>query len=626
MNLVKFNTNLTCYLDPRAGAAAGSLQVIDVISGVTISAVPITPTGVFLSLSDLVSTKDTYAVSVGAYGLNGESRIFSGMVPTNNVYLDTFQTERSVTSGTQVMYADFEGGVVSGCLLVCSGSSITTSGVINSPNMQGSYYADLTAAANSFLLVQPTGTTTSGLTCGRAIWLTRNSTYSSSTQLTRVPVFALMRQDDTMSSNCYKVALDHVNTSPYNQYAIRLYAENMLTSTSTYTDISTPTNAIVSFPISFSSNAVRNTNRNIWTMVEWQVLPKGVLFNFYYQLYSPTDTIQSVKNSATFIGQIFYTGGASGANYYTSASGVAWVLAVDSNTASVGIDNLSLESLTSLPQLGINSLDVLEREQPSSPTRPLIQLTPFASGIYPPEGILNTSAIATQNPFTLPASGLYGIGGNGYQLRLTKVGGNASDDCMTAFDFRQSTASGITKGTMRVAFQMTTLWHSNSYCPKLGLVFLRQGSALNSNSYALTIENNGAASSWVANLRKGATYPLTPINTSDFTGSVLATTSNLFSTYQNVCVEVRWNVYSPSRTDIEVFFTPLNTNFSTFYESSPGSVESEFTTVLSYSDLSSPYITASASPLLILTNRDYSGISIGAGLEVYQLELRSSKF
>lgn len=611
MNLITYNKTIPCRLHKNDNStASGSLIILDINNdtcihyGNSITSENITE----VTLNDLKPTIDTYFINAQVTGCYGEGRLYKGFSPATLVYKSYFQDCRSTNTGTEVFYTNFETGTITGCNTVSSGSGLVHSGVISSSGLEGNYYLGLDATNNAFYMITPTGVATSGLSCGRAIWLTRPSRTNTTTVYQHAPLFAFCRQNNTPTSPCYKVAVESLGTtSSYNSvYSIKLYANNLILNSSTYTNVDS--NQLAHYRFEFNnSNSRINNYRKVWTMVEWEILPTGTLFNLYGGVFDnqTTNDIQWIKNNLDFLGQFLYTGGDSGSNYYTYAGTTAFLLATNNNVRDIGIDELYIEALTNLDFKGLNSLTLtgtttsgsggsrsslyLVRNVPSN-----IDIEPVAVSRF------------SKNPLVSAYDSITGIAGDGYSVYAPD--NQPFDRVASIYAFRETMAAGILNGILRVSVRLL----SSSYPSKIGVCFLRQGNSIGSNCYTVELTSIGS-NSWVARLLKGT-------GGDAFSGTLLSTSSNLSDDGQTIFIDIRWKVINSSRVDIEILSYNHSTNViydADVVDTSPGSVDYGSSVVLSYTDNSAPYTLTSVTPLVIFSRHTNSSSS----LYVYNLEL-----
>ena len=539
--------------------------------------------------------------------------MYMGFCPTIPASLEDFQSPKSISSGTPIIDSlDFESATLSGFNLTVSGTGIIASGLVNSGNMMGSYYVGLASTGNSVLVAEPAIPGASGVLCGRSIILARASTASSQTADT--VAFSFLRQSSAPDSNGFKISLEPSSTNT--SYILNLSTGPICSSSGAQAVSS----GLISNPAGFifSSNTVRNNNRLLWLMTEWEVQSKGVLVNLYSKVYQSGDTISGVKSGCTLVSQFIFTGQADGANYYNSTSSSVAILlgSTSALTGSVGFDMFHLESLSSLPITGLNKFELFEINTASGgggsgSTRPFI-LNSLCNLAAPPEG---GNIFGTTN-YLIPISGsVYGRAGSGWEgIRTRRISGDSSDNAVAAWRFRESEASGITHGVCRFIVSLGS--NDNT---KFGFSFLRQGPLINDNCYTIEHFRSGS-NSYFIRLRKGSIYNSLFNDSSDFNGTILATSSALSGLVNSGlnCIEVRWQTVL-AQTKIEILYAKVSTDLVTF-DTSPGTLDLKFASALTYTDSSSAYVSTSESPVFLQRSNASDDCIL------YKMELRRAKY
>lgn len=563
------------------------------------------------SLTDVHTSLDTYLIAVSTFGYMGDVALVSGLSPTYEVEVDDFQSPIGIESGTTIISSrDFEDNTVSGFNITISGYTPGQSGIINSSDLEGNYYLGLASSTDAILVASPTITGASGITCGRLIMACR---CGISTGFTKSSVgFAFMRQGSDLTSSGYKVVIETGSNS--NEYNIKHVVGSVLSATDITSTIGT---TISTATLEFSSVPQRTVYRNIWLMVEWESTAERTLINTYHLLYEESQTIDDVKQNAVLDQQLMFTGLSDGGSFYSSTSEPILLLLGSANTSSgsVGIDVINLEILGSLPEVGLNKLDLFQRNTASgsSSVRPLPLNTIYNDG-YSPEGSMNTFPTSS-NPLISSNLSIYNKPGIGYSgIRVRPLGGTGTDAFFSTFKFRGSGVTDIKYGVARFIVNLG----SGDSRTKVGFSFLRQGSTINSNSYTVELYRN-TSNDYRVRLRKGTVYESTFGDTSDFNGTILSTSSSSseFFDGDTFAFEIRWRALVSS-VAIEVSLGSVSDDLSTF-DTSPGSIDYKLVQLLTYSDSSSPYLTTTESPLFTLRG----GNSIDPTL--FKYELRKSK-
>lgn len=593
MNLVKFPTSGTFFLrDSYTGSlSSGSLLIINEELGLqnTVASGLDTPGSFFYNLDDPHTSKDSYTLIPFGYGKVGEAYPQSGFSPTIEIKNETFQDIEYLaqTSGSPIIDSrDFEDITLSGFDVLVTGTGITTSGLVNSTSMEGDYFVRLNSSAQSALILTAQDVAASGMLSGRAIMLTRNGTSTSTAICTGL---AFMRQGNGLTDNAYKIYLSIPATNTY-----RLNFNSGALST-TGGNINSGGTSVWTEDLTFSTNALRNASRNIWLMVEWEQKEQGIAYNVYYKYHVAGDTIEDVKNNATLLRQELFTGNATGANYITTPSGSpCWFLSSTSSNE-LGMDMFHLEAISGVQPVGLHGLNLIKKNEEVTATQSRPQFSNILMSPGPPTGPEGSPNFGgTINP-TVPAEdswiGVYGYNFLGLQVSYAP-GGDTGDNIYGFFTFTEPLASGITHGVFRTAF----LSQAGAGEPKLGLCFLRQGDLYDSDCYVLEKFRNGTNDHRVR-IRKGTPFSATLNDTADFTGTTLATSALLPSWNDGSTgwIELRWKAdQNLNKVDIEILFKVLNSA-----DRSPGNLDYNLTQVLTYTDISSPYLTTDYSPMLI---------------------------
>lgn len=616
-SLINFTSSGTARVScPQTGQAivSGALTVIDPESASVVASTSITGSITAFTITGAHTSKESYLVVPSAFGYSAESKLYEGLSPTIEVYSNDFQVSGTLISGTSILSKDFEDASTSGLILTVTGAGgITQSGLRYSTNMQSNYYIGLSSSSDNSIVIEPIDNAASGINCGRTIFLARGGTAAYSVSTDSAVGVAFLRQDSTITSNCYKVILSRGSVSS-GDYNLTLYSGQMTNGSGIIIGTST---SLGIFTITFSNKVVRDPNRLMWICVEWEVLAQGILIRIFYKLYNAADTIEYVKNNLTLVEERIHTGIASGAEYYTTSPGkVAWLLGSDStSTGDVGIDCINLEVLDTLKNYGLRSLNLLAVNNSGIP-RPIIRNILGGNFNAPPQGSVKNSSTFLANPFIPPSRSIYNKPGCGYTgIRVERTGGSTGDTVYSLFDFSEDIAKSIKNGVCRTCVLMPYL---SSLNVRSGLAVLRQGPSHDSNSYVVELCFTGSATP-VLRIRKGQTFSTTLNNSANLTGSVVATSSALPYTYYGlVWVEVRW-VVEPLQTKLEVLYSIGNTGYF-LYDTSPGTVDYTLKSILTYTDITSPYITTSESPMLILLSTATSAI------DLYNCELRKCKY
>lgn len=542
-------------------------------------------------------SKDQYVVAISKFGYLGDARVLKDLSPTEECVYERFLSPNDTTSGTVLVNDDFESATLSGYTTLASGGSISISGLSNSTNLQGNYHVRLASAGTSALTLRSNNIATSGITCGRATFLARGSTGTSTSPDNGVG-FSFMRQGSNHNSNGLQVLIHGTNPDGNNNRFLIRTAAGALSSAN---DVTTGTVFNQEF-LYFSNQTVRDDNRKVWITVEWEKQAISILMRVYLKLYRTGDTADNIQASKIMAHEMQYTGTTGGADFYTTSDYATWYLGSDSNsTGDVGFDCIKLESLAALDQThGINKFEVLAVNSVGNPTPKIISYLESQGPLIPPEGIIKGSTSNTvPNYFLSRDDSIYGrsyIGPSG--MRVSRAFGGSGDNGTAVFRTRSASSAGIRYGSARLGINL-----SNDTGSKIGFLFLRQGSLVSDNCYGLEIFRN-AADDFRFRLRKGSVFT-TPIGVATtFAGTTLFSSSTIsgFEQERVGWFELRWQA-DATQTKIEVLYMKASTKEGRV-DSSPGNVDYGLVSQTTYTDTSSPYLTTTEKPLLIMQGQD----------------------
>lgn len=608
MNLVKFSSSGTISTISRYNGSILSNTNLVILNEEIMSVLysGVSSSGIFdFNFEDMHTSKDSYIVAPASFGYLGQSVPMSDFSPTEECLFEDFQNSKYLVSGTELLYKDFEDISLDGISATFTGTGvISISGIYNSSDIEGDYYFALNGTNTNNAVITSTDTTTTGISCGRIGVLGMNG-ISTSTETQTVGV-AFLKQGPSITDNAYKLMLVPQTDGTYTLS----FCVGQLGSTSGGFNTGTE---IWSESIDFGGYFFRNNLRNIWLMVDWEVVSKGLLMNVYIAPYTDGDTVGSLKEKAVLIRQDVYTGYLTGSDLYTTSSyGVSWFICQNESTT-LGVDMLLLESLTELPKVGLHRFEILERniDTASGSTRPYITNILQNPGVPPVMSVIETS----RNNLISSNRSLYGKYGYGYSGIYNKYLSwqTASDSSIAIFTTENDIkTSGILHGVCRIAGFLDTM---STVSSKIGFSFLRQGTAVNDNCYTAVIYNS--SSNLYVQIRKGTVYDSSFGDTSDFNGTVVATSSSINSNMNlPFWIEIRWKVGTSSVT-VEVLYTELSKVVRNI-DSSPGNIDYKLSSVLTYTDSSSPYLTSSTFPLVSIRGNYYSPF-------IHQVEIRKQK-
>jgi len=601
MPFVKFPTSGTfSLLDDTKGSRVSpcNLFVYNEELGMSLVSSGIAGSGTAnFNIPDAHTSKDSYVVVPSAFGHYGHARDYKGFSPTTTVLYETFQVPPGIiatSTGTIVESRGFEDISLSGFAVTVTGG-VAASGIINASTMQGDYHVRLTSngASVGALLLQPTAPAASGLLAGRAIMLTRNAT-STTALLTDTGIAFFRESNSTIASNAYKFSLVPTDAD---SYLLSFSVGQMSNAGNMHVGTE-----IFSQDIDFTSKAARDARRNIWMMVEWEYKVTGLLYNFYYRFYQQGDTIQTVKEQSTLLRQGIFVGSQNGANIITTPLGSpTWFICSEINNAAntTGMDMLHLEGIDKLPEVGLNSFELIQTNSGTGPrvdfsnSRSSVAATPRFEGVP-------LFAVPPINPFVKPVDSWINIYGyNFIGPRSVRVG--SGNSAFGFFTFKAPTAPGITHGTFRYAVRAS---NNLFVLAQMAFCFLRQGAGYNDNAY--TIEPIRVNSTQCRiNIRKGVPTTGGLSDSLLINGGAVVAFTGLLSWNENLnsitnigWIEVRWQAKASS-VDIEVLFCSASQRPNNI-DVSPGNLDYKLVSVLTYTDASSPYLSTSQSPMLIL--------------------------
>ncbi len=567
------------------------------------------------------TTRQNYYLVSSFYGANGQAIDRNVSSPTNEYLFEDFQINPNPSGGTGITEVfhneNYETGAAVNTVLTMSGGtgSVTYSGIRNTGELEGSYHVALLSDFYRVLTIEPSSTTTTGMTAGRAIYSAKLGGGTGAGPEAEV-AFIFMRQGNTLTSNCYKFVTSVGETTTEFQYTL---AAGAMTDGFGSTRMNDLGSAIEYTYQKYTNGATRSGNVWKWFMVEWEMQSSGTLFQVSFKDYVDGDTVDTISGSLLPLFQSFYTGFGNGASYYTTTSLKPCLMLTSrsnngDNRGYMAIDTFHLDKLTTLPTSGLNSFNYIMRNSGVTANNARPKLVNILVDDGSPSGHINKTGTnylltSTESKVSEAGKGMSGI------ICTTTTDGDNGDFAVAFLELRGTSSSGIKHGVCRYA---CTADGTGNKFSKLGFSFLRQGTSHNSNAYTVILYPN-TASDYRVQIQKGAIYStLTDDTTGDFSATTLVSGSTLYTTgTKSVWVEVRWKV-TGSQTDIQVLTAMVDDSLSTF-DTSPGNVDSKLVEAVSYSDSSSAYTTTSLAPCFIMRGTN------GTASKLYQAELRRSK-
>lgn len=570
------------------------------------------------NMSNMHNSNDNFYVGFGGFGCIGEGRVVKGLGATDPILVEDFNGSYEPLSGTQILYQNFESGTASGFTVSGFGTGATSSGVLTDNTLEGSYCLGIQATNTASIYAIPTDPTTSGMLSGRTIFLVRGVTENDVT--TRRPNgigFAFLRQGSGISSNAYKVYFNHEYQSGNSQYRIALTygqlgngSNGSLDNTGTIIDTH-----VLEYSSSSAAN-LRDSLRNNWLIVEWEVdttYEPSVKIGVYHKVYELGDTYDSVRKTATLLMQRVYVGDTDGVGLYTTTTEPVCWIASTTNSMRTAMDCIYLENIPNVTNSGLFNKKLLAFKGNDVTGEPTYRFNAInylinngvATG---PQGSYKTTAnLLVTNPFISSNISKYGVAGYGYSGLVRRNFGN---NPFLSFLINDPNSSNIKQGVFRLALKSTNSRTSFS--------FLCQGPLFSDNCYTIDHYRSGT-NDYRVRIRKGENVSSPYDNTFSQGGTILGTSSQLTGCNDGTVIwlEFRWKA-GTSSTDFEIRYV-LATTSLIYFDSSPGTIDTKLTSILSITDSASPYINTTNLPYITLMGNgaDYPS--------VYKIELRKTR-
>lgn len=564
------------------------------------------------TITGMHTSKDSYYANFAAPGYIGESKFCSGLSPTIPVYIEKFQGPYISESGTELLYLDFEDASYSGLDYHYYGTGITESGISSTPSgtVSGNYWSSITSTSTASMYITPSGTTTSGMLSGRTIFLTWQGTVSDS----QAVGVAFLKQSAGTSGGAYKVYMHRNGTAQ--REIILAYGTVGNSSTGDITTAGVTLNgATLDFSVPISRDAIRGD----WLLVEWEVDTTNdpvVKIGVSHKSYLPTDTIESVRGSATMVFQHISRGTTDGGGLYTTTvEPLSWLLTTNTS-GRTAIDHIYVESGT-VTKKGLFDSQLVTYSGTNvsgSLGRASVDNVLYNDGISTgPEG----SILSGWPIYSIPKEdSIYGIRGYGYVgLGTNRRGGSSGQDVFSSYLIKGEGTAGIKHGVFRLAGKF-----DNASQPSIGFSILRQGPNFNDSCYTIEFYRS-TTNAYNVRIRKGVVIN-TPFDaTLDFGGTVQATSSaipGLLDKWNSFWLEIRWS--TDPTMNIEIKCKNIGYEIeNSLVDRSPGNVDYALSSILSFTDNVSPYITTLTHPMLTLITSDN-------GIFIHRMELRRAKF
>jgi len=560
------------------------------------------------TVEDVHTSKDEYLIMSAAYGRVGSILPYSGLSPTEEVVVHRYQWTPNHLEGdilqVHVSGTNFEDNTM-GDLVVSKqlgSGGVVYSGIRNVSVLDGDYYFSAQAENFRSYWLEPTASGATGLTCGRTVFLAKLPHNTNADRNADVG-FTFLRQGGNTDSNGYKVvAMNAFSNSSRRE---------LLTSAGAISDASGQQLQDRGFDIfqgiiEYDSATNKGTTSEMWMMIEWEVQPSGTLINVAYQPFSGGDSYESIAETWRPFYQVFSLRD----NYTETSLKPAWILSSRENDSEgdIGLDNVWLQELSTLPSTGLNVYDVIHYNQFGGGSSPIVSNYFGTGGPGTPAGWPTS---APRHPLVTADKSLTGVAGEALGgIRGSRSGGTNGSRPVTMLGFREVEAIGITHGVCRMIYNTGTTFFGGT--PKMGFAFLRQDSSWNDDAYVIEFYAN-SSSDWRVRLRKGKIYSDVLDNLADFVGNIQATSATLHtSSTTKAWIEVRWKV-EQSLTRIEILHKTVDETYISF-DTSPGNVDESLIQVISFTDNSSPYSSTSLPPMHIVRGSDNYAWLIGTEL------------
>jgi hypothetical protein len=496
--------------------------------------------------------------------------------------------------------------------------SITSSGRLT-PGLLGSFSLGISGTSDARLYVETNVAGASGIKIGRSSWLHKMPLTANSTSAL---LFAFAQDIDL---NTYAVRIKRNNSNMHSidfvkQPYYQAYSGSPLQFSNAFTNDSL--RLIYTNSTSASDQALR------WWGLDWEYRDTDVglpviVTTLYSKPYEIGDTLDTFKNKAYQIIQsaIYTPSGTSNWNTFNNSFKPSFIL-VDDNSSSDAtlVDNISLEKFTeNKPTSGLHSSKIVYDNSNIANASHLdlnTNFTSFAAIINPNVGSYTTSGSVEgnlfqplwdsviSNPIIRHYNFLNDSSKDYFNVPVKGFLGHAS--IATSSTFRQlryyiKNSENVTHGAVRILFRNLANFGSGADTPdrkQFELVINRTGTITNNSCYKFTIHSFGS-NIFVTRLYK---------HTSPTTVSNLITSSNVtVGPYEYPeWLEFRWKVNSNSTlVEFEVLRASADISGITF--DSPLSIYPNFTSLMTYTDSSSPLVNAPEPIAIMLSAEDFKG-------------------
>lgn len=586
------------------------------------------------SIEDAHTSKDEYLVALAAYGRLGTVNPYTGLSPTDEVFVEDFTWSGTIRNepGKEILLngVDFESFNLNLEDVQqerhFGSSTVVYSGIRISTALEGDAYFALRAGSTSDvgIYVEPSVSGADDISSGRMIFLAKNPSNADGGENGQIG-FAFMRQGSTVNADGYHMAIFTNFSSTNFDHRLQRGAIN----DSGGFDLDSSFNLHGGTNINWNSSADRAAEDGMWYLIEWDAFDaENTLIQMSFQRYEDGDTIESIQNTWRPFYQILDNQAPYSSTSYTPV----WMLISKDNNVGgdIGIDQLYLEKLPSgtLTGGGLTNWKVIHSNNAGYTTRySRINNTGMYSFNELPanEARNGLPAFGGINPLVPSGSALVPLDGKGFTgLDFISLPNDVSvsNRAHSILEPRGQNLTGITKGVIRLCVRFDggvgDLGH------EFAIGILRQGSEPNSNQYTILLLDAGT-NQYQVRLRKGPMINNMNISgqrISNSSATQLASSSTLYTGEEvSIWMEVRWE-YAPQTgfTTIEVLYAPTATDFNPV-DTSPGNVDSILTQVLSYTDISSPYTTTTLAPSFYLSHA-FSG---GVNTRLFKCEIRRAK-
>lgn len=587
------------------------------------------------NVPDAHTSKDEYLVSLSDYGKIGTLSMYSGLSPTEEVFVEDFTWSSRIKDepGKQVLLSgvDFESlnleleGIREERRI--GSTTVVYSGIRVSQELEGNAYFALRAGSSSDvgLYIEPTVSGADDMNAGRMIFLAKNPSNPDGGEQGEIG-FAFMRQSTAINADgyCFGVFTNFSSTN----FDHRLNRGEI--NDPAGFDLDEGFDIVGGTNINWNTPEARVSGHRMWYMLEWDAFDQdNVLIQFSFQNYEDGDSIESIQDTW----KPFYQTLDSQSPFTTTSETPIWILLSKDNQAGgdIGVDQLYLEKLASgtLQTGGLGNWKVIHTNNAAYTTRysRINNVGQYAFNELPANDDRNAlpAFFGINNPLVPAEESLVGLDGKGFSgLEFISIPNDVSvsNRAHSILEPRGENLTGITKGVVRVCVRFDggvgDLGH------EFAIGIMRQGDQPNSDQYTVLLLDAGS-DQYQIRLRKGPMINNMNISgqrISNSSATQLSSSSTLYTTENTpIWMEVRWE-YNPQTgfTTVEVLYEPAVEDFDPV-DTSPGNVDSRLTQVLSYTDISSPYTSTTLAPSFYISHA-FSG---GERTRLYQCEIRRAK-